>query len=131
VTLLLDTDWVIDYLRRDVLALRLVAELAPKGLSVSVITYGEAYEGIIFGRTPRANEEGLRLFLEFADVLPVTTLVVRRFARIRGVLRRAGKRLEDTDLLIAATALEHDLTLVTRNVNHFARVPGLRLYLAP
>jgi predicted nucleic acid-binding protein len=48
--------------------------------------------------------------------------------RIRGDLRRVGRRLEDTDLLIAATALEHDLMLVTRNVNHFARVPGLRLY---
>lgn len=36
--------------------------------------------------------------------------------------------LVDPDLLIAATALHHDLTLVTRNRKHFERIPGLDLY---
>jgi predicted nucleic acid-binding protein len=35
--------------------------------------------------------------------------------------------IPDMDLLIAATALEHDLTLVTRNLSHFSRIPELRL----
>jgi tRNA(fMet)-specific endonuclease VapC len=131
VTLLLDSDWLIDYLRQDARALELVGTLLPQRLNISVITYGEVYEGIYFGRHPRASEEGLRRFLDVVDVLPITTLVVQHYARIRGELRRVGRRLEDTDLLIAATALEHDLTLVTRNVNHFARVPGLRLYPSP
>ncbi len=36
--------------------------------------------------------------------------------------------IPDADLFIAATALHHDLTLVTRNLKHFERVPGIRLY---
>jgi tRNA(fMet)-specific endonuclease VapC len=50
------------------------------------------------------------------------------FARTRADLRRSGQLIADLDLLIAATALHHDLTLLTRNVRHFARIPGLRLY---
>jgi predicted nucleic acid-binding protein len=36
--------------------------------------------------------------------------------------------IPDVDLLIAATALEEDLTLVTRNTRHFERIPDLKLY---
>jgi predicted nucleic acid-binding protein len=91
------------------------------------------YEGLFSdnGGTFSAAEEGFRRFLETVNVYSVTISTMHRFARIRHDLRRVGRRLEDTDLLIAATALEHDLTLVTRNVNHFVRVPGLRLYQAP
>lgn len=46
------------------------------------------------------------------------------------LLARPGERLADADLQIAATAIYHDLELVTGNVRHFARVPGLRLHPA-
>lgn len=42
-------------------------------------------------------------------------------------LRAQGVRIGTLDLRIAATALVHDLTLVTRNTKDFARVPGVRL----
>ena len=44
------------------------------------------------------------------------------------MLRRQGQLIPDLDLLIAATALAHDLTLVTRNRHHFERIPDLRLH---
>ena len=50
------------------------------------------------------------------------------FARTRVELRRAGRLIPDLDLLIAATAIHHDLTLLTRNVRHFGRIPELQLY---
>ncbi len=50
----------------------------------------------------------------------------RSYAEIRVELEAAG-RLEDPDLRIAAICLAHDLTLVTGNVRHFERVPGLRV----
>ncbi len=52
-----------------------------------------------------------------------------QFAVLRADLRRRGQLIPDLDLLIAATALSHDLALLTRNVRHFARIPGLRIYL--
>lgn len=53
---------------------------------------------------------------------------MKHFARIRGELRRQGLGIPDADLLIACTALAHDLTLVTRNFRHFERVPALRIH---
>jgi tRNA(fMet)-specific endonuclease VapC len=53
---------------------------------------------------------------------------MERFAETRAYLRRRGQRIADFDLLIAATALHHDLTLLTFNLRHFERVPDLKLY---
>ena len=50
------------------------------------------------------------------------------FADVRRKLRMSGNMAPDLDVLIAATALAHGLTLVTGNLRHFARVPGLRIY---
>jgi len=51
------------------------------------------------------------------------------YGQVRAQLESAGRPLADADLQIAATALVHDLELVTGNVKHFARVPGLRVSL--
>jgi tRNA(fMet)-specific endonuclease VapC len=53
---------------------------------------------------------------------------MERFGVLRGDLQRRGQIIGDPDILIAATALHHDLTLLTRNRNHFMRLPGLKLY---
>jgi predicted nucleic acid-binding protein len=71
---------------------------------------------------------GLLRFLEAATILDVNRQVAERYAEIRGGLRAKGLLLDNRDLLIAATALHHDLTLVTRNHRHFGRVPGIKLY---
>lgn len=52
---------------------------------------------------------------------------LRTYAQMRALLEQNGMRIEDTDLFIAAVALDHDLTLVTHNTRHFARIPGLRI----
>jgi tRNA(fMet)-specific endonuclease VapC len=49
------------------------------------------------------------------------------FGRIKAELKQSGKLINDSDLFIAATALSHDLVLVTNNLRHFERVPFLRL----
>jgi tRNA(fMet)-specific endonuclease VapC len=125
---LVDSDWVADYLKGRQQAVDLIARLGEEGLAISMITFGEIYEGIFYGGNPRENERGFLQFLRFVDVLPLNRLVMKRFARIRGELRHRGQLIGDPDLLIAATALQHDLTLMTRNLSHFQRVPELKLY---
>lgn len=51
----------------------------------------------------------------------------RTFGKIRAQLEKKGTKLDSMDLLIASIAIDNDLTLVTRNANHFSRIPGLRL----
>jgi tRNA(fMet)-specific endonuclease VapC len=59
--------------------------------------------------------------------LPASVPVADRAASLAAELEREGRRLDTHDCLIAGTALEHDLILVTRNSKHFQRIPGLRL----
>lgn len=125
-TYLIDSDIIVGWLRGREHAVELLADLEPDGIAISVITYGEIYEGIYFGRTPQRSERVFQQFLRSVDVLLLNRLIMRRFAHLRGTLRQQGLPLGDPDLLIAATALHHGLTLVTSNTRHFERIPDLK-----
>ena len=56
--------------------------------------------------------------------LPVDEAVVLAAADLGATLRRAGQTIAWPDLMLAATASAHGLTVVTRNLRHFDRVPG-------
>ena len=56
-----------------------------------------------------------------------TDAVSHAYGRVKAVLERRGARSEDFDAAIAAHALALDATLVTANVDHMTRVPGLRI----
>lgn len=127
-TYLVDTDWVADFLKGRAQAKRLFAQLAPEGLAISLITFDEIYEGIYYGENAEAHEQGFRRFLRWVDVLPLNRTSMRHFARIRGELRTQGQLIGDMDLVIAATALAHGLTLLTRNRRDFERIPKLHRY---
>ena len=77
---------------------------------------------------PQGQEEVLQRLLLGVSILSLTEFTMMEFASSRGQLRRDGNLIGDMDLLIASTAIENDLTLVTRNQRHFDRVPGLDLY---
>lgn len=125
---LLDTDWIIDALADRRNAPALIKELSPDGISISIVTVGEVYEGAFGSALSERHLSSLRLFLSPFPVLPLTDPIMEHFARLRSQLRRQGNLIPDFDLLIAATAWEHDLTLLTFNQRHFARIPGLRLF---
>jgi tRNA(fMet)-specific endonuclease VapC len=125
---LVDTDVVVGWLKGRQEEISLLKNLSQEGLAISLITYGEIYEGIYYGRDPEANEKLFQQFLRWVDVLPLNRQIMRRFARIRGQLRRSGQLISDSDILIAGTALYHDLTLVTHNTRHFNRIPTLKLH---
>ena len=125
---LVDTDVVANALKGRPEETTLLTNLSPQGLTISLITYGEIYDGIYYGRDPQTIERIFQQFLRWVDVLPLNRTVMRQFARIRGYLRRSGQIIPDPDLLIAATVLYHDLTLVTHNTRHFSRIPDLKLY---
>ncbi len=59
--------------------------------------------------------------------IPLQGAVMERFGQLKASLEKQGERLADADLLIAATALENNLTLVTGNLKHFQRVQGLKM----
>ena len=120
---LLDTD-VVSLLRRQdrhPFAARWLEAQRPSDLYLSVVTIGEVERGIArqLRRDPPFARE-LASWLEqmlawYGDrVLPVNAATAKRWGRLSDTLGHDG-----ADLLIAATALEHGLTVVTRNIRHF------------
>jgi tRNA(fMet)-specific endonuclease VapC len=111
--------------RPDLVALGRWQALGDSRLAVSVVTeaelrYGFDWKGADDQR--RDFEAGLRLRI---PVLDLNSAAAVEYGRIRAELRRRGDPVADMDLLIAATALAHGLTVATLNVRDFSKIPGL------
>ena len=125
---LFDSDGVIDALSSRQDALDHMSSLMADGIALSVITVGELFEGAYRVPVPQARIALLRAFIRQFPILPVPEPIVELFAEHRARLRSQGTVIADLDLLIASTALHHDLILVTRHLRHFTRIPGLRIF---
>jgi len=127
---LIDTDWVIDHLANVPEAVRLLDGLAQEGIAISIITYMEVYQGVLRSPGSQEAQSKLRGFVDVVPMLPLSVAVAQRCAQLRETLRSQGKRVNARalDLIIAATALEYHLTLVSRNTEDYADIPNLKLH---
>jgi predicted nucleic acid-binding protein len=131
---LLDSNICIDLLRpkpRNAWLTETVRRIAPEGLAISVITYSEVYEGVLYSRQRAQNMLRWREFLAGFDIINVTAPIAEIWSDVRGYLRGIGQITPDNDLLIGATALHFDMDVLTLNVRHFKRIPGLPLHPLP
>ncbi|MDP2936569.1 MAG: type II toxin-antitoxin system VapC family toxin [Dehalococcoidia bacterium] len=126
----IDADWAINALAQKRQASTTLRRLAPEGLAISWTTVGEIYEGAFQYPDPQAHLETLRQFLHPLRILGLNDPIMERFAGIRASLRRSGQLIPDFDILLAATALHHGLTVLTFNLRHFSRIPDLKVYKA-
>ena len=124
---LVDTDWAIDHMHNVSRVVRRLEELALDGLGLSIISLAELYDGVFGSTDPQHDEQFLRTFLSAVEVVPLDESTCRIFAEERGRLRAAGTLISDFDLLIGATAIRHNLTLLTNNRRHFERMPDLSI----
>jgi predicted nucleic acid-binding protein len=123
-THLVDSDWTIDYLNGSEAALTRLGELARAGvLATSVVVVGEVREGAVGNDGALAQHDE---FLQSVEILDVDYDVSLIYAELRSSLRKAGQLMSDNDLWIAATALRHNLTLMSRDAA-FDRIPDLKL----
>lgn len=124
---LIDTDTIIFALRKDESVLAKFMENKNIPISISMITYAE----LIFGAKRSQNEQKNMIKVNhIREIYPIEELnegVMEVFADIKAKLFDKGIRIEDMDLLIAATAIYNELTLVTNNTKHFENIPGLNL----
>ena len=81
--------------------------------------------GAYYSRKVSENLESIVRFLRKVRVLPLDYDAVERFGKIKAELRRSGQGIQDFDILIASITLSHAGVLVTNNVDHFKRIPGL------
>lgn len=121
---LLDSTVCVDVLRRRGRAAERVARLSPDDLAISAINLAEIEFGVFRSRNPREERYRIEAFLAIPiRVLPFDDGAARVHARLRDALR--SQPIGALDLCIASVAALYDLTVVTRSVREFARVPGL------
>jgi predicted nucleic acid-binding protein len=93
-----------------------------RNLAVDSIVLGELCLGVLSlpaGRKRARLEQWLEAVMRTLDCLPWEAAAARRWAKLVVDLKRKGRTLPLLDSMIAATALEHGLTVATRSVNHF------------
>jgi tRNA(fMet)-specific endonuclease VapC len=128
---LLDADWTIQALGNRSPAVDVVRRIGPADLAISWATVGEVYEGAFGFPDPQRHLAVFRAFLAPFRVIGLDDAVVTRFAELRALLRRQGQLIPDLDLIVGATALAHGLTVLTFNVRHLGRIPGIQLDQPP
>jgi len=94
---------------------------------MSMITYGELYNGAMKSRESEAALKNLQLLSERLPIQPMSVEVAKNYGIIRSTLEKQGNKIGGNDLWIAAHALTLNLIIITNNTGEFERVPGLQV----
>jgi tRNA(fMet)-specific endonuclease VapC len=122
---LLDTCVLINHLRGKV---RIDQKLIENGAAISVITWAELIHGVEKSSSRSVNKQLVEgIVEEFGiEILPIDVELAEKFGVLKHNQEKIGFKVEDFDLLIAATAMINNLILVTENKKHFNKIRGLK-----
>ena len=125
---LLDTDTLSDIMKKDpVVREKAIQYLSEEGqFTFSLITRYEILRGL---KAKQAVKQiaAFNALSNASTILPLTDIIIDKAAGIYAHLKQDGQIINDADILIAATALTHNLVLITNNIGHFERIAGLRI----
>lgn len=123
---LLDTDICSAYLKNDRRVIGKVM-LHFGGLSISVATVGELLSWGLRKNAPKSRMQGIQDLLIAASIIEIDLDIAKKYGAIRASLLDQGRDPGPIDLLNAATALVHNMTMVTHNVVDYSSIPGLTI----
>ena len=96
-------------------------------LCVSVISLMELYYGAYKSQRVESNLAKVKTIEKTLKVIQAGEEIVELFGMLKAQLEAKGQSIDDFDLVIASTALAHNLILVTNNIRHFQKIEGLKL----
>lgn len=94
---------------------------------ISVITYGELIYGARKSQFPERNMAVVKRIAEIFPIVSITPSIMDTFGEIKAYLEHKGKTIDDMDLLIASTAIAHNMILITNNEKHFKNIRSLQI----
>jgi tRNA(fMet)-specific endonuclease VapC len=126
--LLLDTDTISFFLRNQPKVMLNASDYLKfhKGFTFSIITRFEILRGLMVKNAQR-QITNLGLICLQSREINLTSEIINRASEIYADLYKRGQLIGDADILIAATALENSLSVVTNNESHFNRISGLQV----
>ena len=124
-TYLLDTCVCIALIKQMPSVVEHIRKVGVSECKISDLTIGELYFGAFKSGREQHFEDVIEIYNLFEQY--PTSYCMREYGDIRWQLDSSGQRIDSIDLLIGATALHEDLILVTGNVKHFERIPGLKI----
>ena len=87
----------------------------------------ELYYGAYKSEKVQSNLAKIKVLESALDIIPINQELVEIFGLIKSKQEKAGKRLDDFDIVLASTALSYNLTIITNNEKHFQRIEGLKI----
>ena len=122
---LVDTDVVSFFYRKDTRAAAYETVLAGRIRCISFMTLAELYKWPLERRFGKRRTRELEAYLQTFVVLPFDDALARHWAKLVTDLKRKGIGVSFSDSWIAASAIRHNLPLVTHNRKHFEKITGV------
>ena len=125
---LLDTNIIIYLLKaRNQNLLNRISVQKYGDLTISSITLAELEYGAENSQRSKENRNRFTRALAALEILDFDTMCAWHYGKIRAHLKKNGTPVGAMDMLIAATALAHNLTVITNNESEFSRIPNLKI----
>ncbi|MEM6837581.1 MAG: type II toxin-antitoxin system VapC family toxin [Cyanobacteria bacterium P01_C01_bin.120] len=125
---LLDTCVISDFIKGEAGTIARFKQTPPADVAISAITVMELRYGLALNpQRAQKIEPTIASILSSANILPFSNAEAEQAAQIRAVLKSQGQPIGAYDVLIAATALQHKLIMVTANQKEFGRVASLQV----
>ena len=124
---LLDTDILIYSLKAHKIVQQNLRHHLHDPINVSAVTLMELYYGAYKSQKIANNLAKVKAIENSLEIIPVNREMVEIFGVLKSDLEKVGKPLDDFDLILAATAMSHNLIIVTNNEKYFGRIDGLKM----
>ncbi len=124
---ILDTDTCIYWLKGNDRIEKKIAQAGFLNISITVITECELFYGAFKSAKKEKNVFVVKELKKKIQTLHTTEGISHTYGKLKSELESKGKSIDDADLLIASIVLSNNSTLVTNNIEHFKRIPGLKI----
>ena len=125
---ILDTNICVRFLRGEESVVRRLLDADENDdLRIPAMVEGELFYGVEKSERRDENREKVKALLAFLPVCHADDETMEKLGELKAKAEAAGRRVDDADVIIAATAMRHGALLVTGNTRHFSRFDGLEI----
>ena len=125
---ILDTNICVRFLRGEESVVRRLLDADENDdLRIPAMVEGELFYGVEKSERRDENREKVKSLLDLLPVCHTDDETMEKFGELKAKAEAAGRRVDDADVIIAATAMRHGALLVTGNTRHFSRFDGLEI----